>query len=62
MAGQALYEFGPDKPLVKLDDSNFETLVVKDDTALWVVEYYADVRALSLVHTLLPVHTALSPR
>ena len=59
-AGQSLYEFGPDKPIVKLDDSNFETLVVKDDTALWVVEYYADVRhPTARAHPTLPCTLSL---
>ncbi len=36
-----LYDFAT-SPLVQLDDSNFEKLVTRDDSALWVVEFYAD--------------------
>ena len=42
-AADPLYDFGPDLPIVQLDDANFESLVVKDDKHLWVVEFYADV-------------------
>jgi hypothetical protein len=42
-SAEPLYDFGPDLPIVKLDDTNFESLVVKDDKHLWVVEFYADV-------------------
>ncbi|KOO25095.1 disulfide isomerase [Chrysochromulina tobinii] len=36
-----LYDFG-ESPLTKLDDTNFDQTVIKDDRHLWVVEYYAD--------------------
>ena len=38
---EALYDFSS-SPLVQLDDSNFDKLVLRDETALWVVEFYAD--------------------
>lgn len=38
-----LYDFEGDASAVtRLDDANFDKLVLKDETALWVVEYYAD--------------------
>jgi len=40
-AAEPLYDFA-DSPLVALEDSNFESEVVKDDAHLWVVEFYAD--------------------
>ena len=41
---EPLYDFGS-SPLTALEDSNFESVVLKDDAHLWVVEYYADVRS-----------------
>lgn len=38
---ESLYDFSS-SPLVQLDDSNFDKLVLRDETALWVVEFYAD--------------------
>jgi protein disulfide-isomerase A6 len=40
-ANEPLYDF-ESSPLIKLDDSNFDKEVVKDDGHLWVVEFYAD--------------------
>ena len=40
-ADEPLYSFDS-SPLVQLDDSNFDQLVLKDDRYLWVVEFYAD--------------------
>ena len=36
-----LFDFGS-SALVQLDDTNFDKLVVRDDSALWVVKFYAD--------------------
>jgi hypothetical protein len=43
-----LYDFSS-SPLVQLDDSNFDDLVIKDDKHLWVVEFYADWCAFACV-------------
>jgi len=40
-ANEPLYSY-ESSPLVELDDSNFEKLVLRDEKHLWVVEYYAD--------------------
>ena len=40
-ANEPLYDF-ESSPLIKLDDSNFDKEVIKDDGHLWVVEFYAD--------------------
>merc|ERR1719327_1089458 len=40
-AGQPLYDFSS-SPVIQLTEANYESEMVADNTALWVVEYYAD--------------------